>query len=748
MRKLMWFTIGFGAACAVGSYFYQDWLIFASIAALLAFGAMLFFYKRWRFLCRCMAVVLGLGIGLGWFCGYHALYLGTAAKYDGQECAINAVAVDYSYASGFGTAVEADILLEGKSYRAILYLNETALLDPETQVSGNFRLRLTHEGQEADTYHRGNGVFLLGYAQDSCQIVQAQKISAKHYPAVMRREILLRLEQTFPEDTAGFAKALLLGDRSDVDYETNTAFKVSGISHIIAVSGLHISILFTVVARIIGRKRFLEALIGIPVLILFAAMVGFTPSITRACIMQILMIVATLIDRDYDPPIALSFACMVMLLINPVVITSVSFQLSVGCMAGMFLCYEPISNWILNLPFWEDWEGRSRKNHSRHLLASGIGVTLSSMFFTTPLVAYYFGTVSLISVVSNLLILWVVTWIFYGILLVCLLSFIWTPLATVVAWLLSWLIRYVLTMAKWLSSIPMAAVYTKSEYIILWLVLCYVLVFVLVIQRRNRPELGICCSIIGLCVALCLSWATPLVDECRMTVLDVGQGQSILLQAQGRTFLVDCGGDREEEAADIASETLLSMGIHKLDGIILTHYDSDHAAGLSLLLTRVHADAVYLPKESDDPDIQGELLEKCNFPVFVEEDTLLSWETGSLTIFAPLFQSSDNERGLCVLFREGNCDILITGDMSIPGENRLLMEKNIPELTVLVAGHHGSKYSTGDSLLSVTTPEYVIISAGRDNPYGHPSQEVLERLENWECEVLRTDLEGTIVFRR
>ena len=76
------------------------------------------------------------------------------------------------------------------------------------------------------------------------------------------------------------------------------------------------------------------------------------------------------------------------------------------------------------------------------------------------------------------------------------------------------------------------------------------------------------------------------------------------------------------------------------------------------------------------------------------------------------------------------------------------MEKNIPELTVLVAGHHGSKYSTGDSLLSVTTPEYVIISAGRDNPYGHPSQEVLERLENWECEVLRTDLEGTIVFRR
>ena len=100
------------------------------------------------------------------------------------------------------------------------------------------------------------------------------------------------------------------------------------------------------------------------------------------------------------------------------------------------------------------------------------------------------------------------------------------------------------------------------------------------------------------------------------------------------------------------------------------------------------------------------------------------------------------------MFRGENCDILITGDLGISTENKLILEKDIPKLTALIAGHHGSPNSTGGGLLAMTRPQYVFISVGKDNPYGHPSQQTLDRLDQYDCTVLRTDLDGTIVFRR
>lgn len=745
----MWFALGFGAACALGAYFYTPWLGIPASICLLCFIVGVLLWNKRKALRPAVMACLGLSIGLCWFLGYHSLYLGAADRADGSEQYLSAVATDYSTQTDYGSTVDARLSLEGKSYQAVLYLKENHDLKPGDEISGLFRLRLTHEGLEEDTYHRGNGVFLLAYAQEASEVTAAEKVPARYFPALLRREITRRLEEAFPEDVAFFTKALLLGDRSDVDYQTNTAFKVSGISHIIAVSGLHVSILFSVIFLISARKRFLTALLGIPVLLLFAAVAGFTPSITRACVMQILMILAMLLNREYDPPTALSTAVLLMLLYNPVVITSASFQLSVGCMAGIFLFSGRLQKWICGLSFWRGWKGKSLKVRLRQWFASGVSVTLSSMFFTTPLVAYYFGSVSLVGVLTNLLTLWAVSWIFYGIIAVCLLSLLWQQGAALLAWVVSWLIRYVLSVAKLLSSIPLAAVYTKSVPIILWLVLCYVLVGILLLWRKCRPYVLLSIGVLGLCAALLCSWVVPLLDDCRMTVLDVGQGQSIILQSHGKTFLVDCGGDSDTAAADEAAETLLSMGIFRLDGVILTHYDRDHAGGIANLLSRVSADTVFLPVESDDEQMKQEILQASgDSAVYVREDMELTWGNTSLNLFVPETTSSDNERSLCVLFRGENCDILITGDLSSTGENRLVLEKDIPELTALVAGHHGSGSSTGSALLAATRPEYVLISVGADNPYGHPSQSVLDRLEQYGCIVYRTDLDGTVVFRR
>ena len=747
MRKLMWFTIGFGAACVLCTYggVFPLMSVFLLICCL---GAMI--GSKW---CKGLRIValslIGALAAFVWFSCYQMLYLQPALDADGTITFLSARASDYSYETDYGSAVEAEIELEGQKYKALVYLNEKADLVPGDLIEGEFRLRCTMGGKESATYHRGNGILLLCYPKGELSLWKTPQVPDKYYPVQLRQRILILLDKAFPDDTAWFAKALLLGEKTDVPYDANTAFKVSGISHIIAVSGLHVSILCAAITLISGKRRGLMAALGIPVLVLFAAIAGFTPSVTRACLMQSLMLLALLFDKEYDPPTALAFAVLTMLAVNPLVITSASFQLSVGCMAGIFLFSKKIAGWIAGFSIWKNWKGKNLRTKIRGWISGGIGVTFGAMFFTTPLVAYYFGAVSLIGFITNLLVLWAVSLCFNGILLVSLLSFFWSGGAAAVAWVISFLMRYVLVVSKWLASFPLAAVYTTSIYVVIWLAAVYLLVFCFLIAKKRKPYVLVCTCACTLCVALLLSWIEPMIQDTTMTMLDVGQGQCIILQSQGRTFLIDCGGDDDETAADLAADTLLSQGISQLDGIIVTHYDRDHAGGVGYLLQRVPADAVFLPNSPDEDQILETILPYTNgCEVFVGEDLSVTWGDCDMTIFAPILSNSDNERGLCILFRGLKCDILITGDLNTLGEKLLLKEKELPRVTVLVAGHHGSKNSTSQELLDAVKPDYVLISAGEDNYYGHPHADVLDRLEAMNCVVHRTDQNGTIIFRR
>lgn len=748
IRKLMWFALGFAAACVLGSYCFTPWLVAAAgVAVLFSLSGLL--WKKNKVVMVVGTLCFGLAVGVGWFFAYDQLYLDNARSVDNTTQDLVVEASDYSYETDYGSAVEGQTVLDGKRYRILLYREGMESLKPGDRIrcSVNFRFT-TRGGVEEPTYHRGNGVFLLAYSQGSEEITYANKTPTKYLPAVLRRDLLQRIDEHFSSDTAYFAKGLLLGNRTEMDYETSTAFKVSGILHIIAVSGLHISILFAVVYLITARQRFLTALIGIPAVIIFTAVAGFTPSITRACIMQILMMLALLLDQEYDPGTALAFSALVMLGVNPLVITSVSFQLSVGCMAGIFLFSQRVNEWVVGLRPWRTWKSKTKRGRFIRWMARSLSITISAMFFTTPLVALYFGSVSLIGVVTNILVLWIVTVIFYGIMAVCLISLFWSGAAHGLGWLFDWLIRYVLLTAKTLASFPLAAVYTKSIYIVIWLVLCYSLVILFLIMKRHQPLVLTCCSLIGLSVALICSWVEPLLDDTRMTVLNVGQGQSLILQSDGKTILIDCGGDSDTASADLAAETLLSQGITRLDAVIVTHYDQDHAGGVGYLLSRVPADVVLLPTAPDtEGTLEGILEYSDGSEYFVDSDQLMRWNDNELTVFGPLIDGDDNESGLCVLFENENCDILVTGDISSTTEYLLTIHTDLPKLTALMVGHHGSKYSTGEKLLQATKPDYAFISVG-ENSYGHPTQEVLERLMEIGCQVFRTDQYGTIIFRR
>ena len=747
MRKLMWFVIGFAAGCVPGAYFlWNNWFVVVGVFSL--FTAVFLCFLRARAAKIAATVLFGLTFSVAWMWGYDALYLSTARQYDAKTVSATVEITDYSYDTDYGIAADGRMELDGKLFRVRMYLEKTESLSPGDRIHGQFMLRLTTKGgHDEATYHQGKGIFLLAYSKGEIAADYNVQMPMKYYPAKLRREVIDVLNAVFPTDTVGFARALLLGDSTGLTYEENTAFKISGIRHVIAVSGLHVSILFALVYILSGRRRVMTALLGIPVLVLFAAVAGFTPSILRACIMQSLMILAILFKKEYDPPTALSFAVLVMLLINPLTITSVSFQLSVGCMIGIFLFCRRITDYLLRV--MGSPKGMGRKARLMRWFAGSIAVTLSAMSVTTPLSAFYFGTVSIIGVLTNLVTLWVISFVFYGIMLACLLGTIWLPAGRFVARIVSWAGRYVLMVSKVFAALPLASVYTCSIYILLWLVFCYILLAVLFLSKNRRPAVFASCIVIGLLLSVATSYVEPWLDSMRITVMDVGQGQAILLQSSGKYYLVDCGGNDPERAADTVSQVLLSQGIFRLDGVIVTHYDTDHAGGVGHLLSRVKADTLYLPDIPDESKIRKSLETGFSENIrWVRDINTLSGGWGTLTMIPGKEVADENERSLCILFQAENCDILITGDRSSAGERALLEKVDLPELELLVVGHHGAKSSTCFELLSKTKPKAAVICVGADNPYGHPSDEVLERLETFGCQFWRTDLDGMIIFRR
>lgn len=738
MRKLMWFTIGFSAACAVSLWLLPQDSVYLCVAVM-AIGCLFISTRNPVFYSRIAAMILwGSLAGMVWFSAFQQCYLEDIVSLDGSRQVISITATDYSERTEQGAIrVYGSTVCQGKTYKTCAYLDETVSLAPGDRITAAFQLEMTAVEKQ---YYAGNGVFLLAYQKEEGQIARADKHTFRQMASILSERLEKQMAGFFTQREFAFAKALLLGETEDIDYALDTQLKVSGIRHVVAVSGLHIAVLFGLFRVITLRQPVFTALLGLPVLAMFTAMVGFTPSVCRACLMTALMMLGLCIDREYDGPTALAFAVLAMLLGNPMAVASVSLQLSAASVTGIFLFCKPIYRTLT-----EKWKADSKWMAAlRKWTLSSVSVTLSAMFFTTPLCAVHFGMISLIGIVTNILTLWAVSIIFCGIFAVCAVSLVWHGGAVFLAGLVSCLMHYVLKCVQILSAFPLAAVYTDSIYIAVWIVFCYCLVGVfLLIKHRSVTQLTLC-ALFALMTAVLFSWMVPWCSGMQMMVLDVGQGQSIVLQAEGRTFLVDCGGDSDEATADIIASTLLSQGIHRLDGIVITHYDRDHAGALPYLLTRLDTDyliAPYTQQETVLPSINGRAIQ-------TKEDMRINLKTGSIQIFASGYWGDGNENSLCVLFEWQNCAILITGDRSSLGEKLLLKKIDLPKVDVLIAGHHGSNDATCRELLDTVQPDIVMISVGEDNLYGHPHGETLDRLEEYGCEVYRTDQNGTLRFRR
>ena len=746
MRKLLWFTVGYTAATALYAYCFSGTVLMMLAFVFIPLGAFLIWIPK--SICKIIALVLlGLGFGFGYCHGYDSTLLFGAKNLDEKTLAVSVEATDYSFYTNYSYAVDGKVEIDGRNYKIRLYLENGENVKPGDVLKGNVEFRYTAEGaKKSSTYHKGEGIFLLGYGEKEMSLKACSRIPDRYFAAVLRKSISDRITSLFSEDTSAFAKALLLGDDSEISFSDNIAFQRSGIRHVIAVSGLHVSILFSVVYFFTGRRRLLTLLLGLPVLGIFAAVAGFTPSVVRACVMQALIILAVAVNKEYDRITALAFAVLCMLIVNPLTVTSVSLQLSVGSMVGIFLFSDPVRSYFMNEKRFGKIKRKTAKGKLIRWFFGSISVSVSAMSVTLPLCAFYFGAVSVIGIVTNLLTLWVITYIFIGIVAACILSSVWLPLGAFAAWLIAWPIRYVLWTARLLSRIPFGSLYTESPYTILWLAVSFALTILFLLCKKRPVILFSMALVCFYALSAFASWIEPMINQYYVSVLDVGQGQCVLIQSKNEVYMVDCGSS-SENAAEISYHAMAARGIYKLDGLILTHYDSDHCNGIFDLVDVMDVDMLYLPDTEPDNKYR-ENLECTEIPIhWMEEELTVSCGTGTISIIPPKTKQKGNESSLCILFQAENCDILITGDRDEEGEKALLHQYNIPDIEVLVAGHHGAATSTGVTLLNRTKPEVVVISVGAENRHGHPDGETIERLNQMGCVVRRTDLEGTITIR-
>lgn len=740
MRKLAIFSFSFAAAVAAYLWVLPRTAAVVCALLLLPLGVFLRFRSSlWAKRCRIAA--LALAFGLLWSFAYELLNIRPMKQYCGENVSVTAEVSGYPEETDYGCRVQTK--LDGNTM--LLYLDADGLtLRPGDVVT------LEAEVIDASILNESylaNDVSLLAFQTSEAEVDRAASVPLKYLPVQFAETFQTHIRRLFPDDTEGFVLALLTGDKSGLSYRLTTQLSTVGLSHVMAVSGLHISLLVGLIMTVFRRKRF-AAFLCIGAVVFFAAMLGFPPSVVRAMLMNIVLLMAPIFRRENDPPTSMGLALMVALLLNPWALASLSLQLSYLAVAGIMLFTEKITAWQ-ERHFSVRETGRITRLLGRLLrwAQKTVAVTLGASVLTVPLALIRFGSTSLIAPIANLLVLWMISYVFFLTFPILLLGVI-PPVGTALAWVLSWLIRLIVRLIGLLSSVPFAAMYDENAYFLAWLLAAYAM-FALFLLCKRRKVWPLVASVVS--TLLCALILT-LLDQPSgsFTMFDVGQGQCLLLQSGDFTVMIDCGGDSGDENGERVARSLLSSGQTQLDALILTHYDEDHTCGIEQFFSRIEVQYLFIPDISDDSGRRAEIValaENYGTTVcYVTEDMTLSSDGASVQVIPPTGDGEAND-GLCVLLSFGSCDILVTGDMDIEAEYRLVAEYDLPDLDILVAGHHGSKYATSSLLLRNTTPEVVLISVG-ENSYGHPTQETLARIEAVSATVYRTDLCGDITITR
>lgn len=750
MRVLATVGFSFAAGLFLTLLPWDGWQLYAAGALALASLLWALLGRGTPHLRRVLLVLLPLTVSLLYFSAYRALVRQPVQALCGGEHDFSAAVCDWPEATERGAKVT--IRLHGLLGAKAVYYGDDDLLSlrPGDALSGTAWWNDVAAIGDGDLRQfSSRGVYALLYDRDTLTVQPAPDMPLGYAPQYAAKALRDKLAQLWDDPSVlGFLTAELTGDKSLLPESDYVAMQETGLAHIFAVSGLHCAFLVTLLSLLIPptHRRTLCA-VASAVLVFYMLLTGLSPSVARACVMQLFLLSAPLFRRGSDPLTSLAAALTVILLVNPYAVGSVSLQLSFAATLGMVLLsgrlYKSFTGW---------YRGRNRAVRAAlSFLAANLAATLGALVFTAPLTAYYFNLLSLAAPLAGLLAVPAAGYAFMSAFVSALLGLVWTPLGHLAGYVPLLLVKYILWVAHLLLAVPYHAVYFTNVYLRVWLLYVYAAFLGCAVTPDGKRKYALASALTVLTLAACL-WLNSRWQQYgafRAAVLDVGQGESVALCSGSEAALVDCGSSNSYvDAGSVAADALQSAGIRRLSAVIVTHYHADHTNGLTEVLTRLPVDTLYLPDIEDEYGVRDRLVSLAAHQgadvVFVTEPARIALGETVLTVYPPLLTTGDlNEQGLTALATAGDFDLLITGDMAGQTEQLLAQTYPLPDVEVLVVSHHGSRYSSDESFLRAITPDNAVISVG-DNRYGHPAEETLRRLQAVGATVWRTDQQGSI----
>jgi len=588
------------------------------------------------------------------------------------------------------------------------------------------------------------------------------------------------LARALPEPQCSLAQGILLGIRGNIPYSLNQAFSRTGTAHLLAISGLHISIIVGMMLSLailaFGRQRSIYIWLALLAIWLYALLTGMRPPVIRGAIMGSLFLMAEFLGRQRSAITALAFAAAVMVGIQPQILWSVSFQLSFLAMAGLIFLY----------PYFQTWgrKGVTALFGDREtLIAIGsmvtdaFAITLAAIVAVWPLIAYNFGVVSLVALPATFFSLPALPAIIVTAALVAFAGLFAPLLAQVLGWLAWLFLSYLLLVIRGFDALPYSSLEVTTVFS--WQVWGYYILLVVAMAFFSRRKQlagsfsklasgvkGIAPSrlpkkwlIPPLLMIAILVWSVVLTmpdDKLHVSFLDIGQGDAILIQTPAhQNILIDGGPDPQKIGLELSKK--LPFWDRTIDLMISTQPQADHITGLVEVLQR------YKVRQVLDPDVSYDSLICQQWLELVEQKGIkrdiarggqeidLGHGIGIEVLNPPpeLFQGTSHDvdnNGVVLRLVWGKVSFLFTADIRQEAEFELIGQRANLRSTVLKVAHHGSNTSTSPQFLAAVDPEVAVISVGADNPFGHPSPEVVEGLKEklGEGKVYLTSENGTI----
>jgi competence protein ComEC len=590
-------------------------------------------------------------------------------------------------------------------------------------------------------------------------------------------------------------RGVLLGDTTELDIsEAGRAFRVTGLSHLVAVSGSHLVVIALLLAWLIkrlGLRRSVEVVLVTLLLASYVLLTGLQPSAIRACVMTFIASMGMFVGRRGHVPSALAAAAVGMLLLHPPTAFSVGFWLSVYAVFGLTVFCPLVTQYfkcLLPAGLMGDSSGRDRggvggEGHGR--IARGVrkagrwfgktafdplALTVTAQVATLPITAPLFATVSLVSPLANLLVTPFITLLVgAGIAVLCLMPLL-GPLGPLLTFGLSVIAEMAIAVAGWCAQLPHACLAVSLDLVVANL--CALPAAALIYRLWPQPNRKRClCGLVSLVLVAVLLSATSLLPVGpQVVMLDVGQGDAILVREGRSNILIDTG-----PSGSTLLRALARQRVSRLDAVIITHLDDDHCGALDALSGTIPVGHVFfasgLPeaRPTDDSMRMAASVLAGNAPESLAYGDVLTLGDGiEMTMLLPRqpVTSGGNEESICLGLSydsdgDGNAEarVLLTGDAESPQLTSLFTGVSPPaaqatadgavgtRFDILKVGHHGSAGAVTSVLLERMGCRVALISAGRDNRYGHPTDETLSLLEQAGVAVYRTDLNGNITLR-